>query len=1110
MSVSWPDPVNFSFSLRSALLLWRDILLLAVAYVGVAVVFSYPFALGDAGPFFPASGIALGALLIFGSRLWPGVWLGEFSLQFFLAVSRDIPPDAWWAYLGVTPCAMLLQVWLSIFLIHRYVKLRRLLERPHSILFLVLIVSFSSGVGALLSVGSMVMAQTLTGESGLLTALLWWMGDVIGILMVVPIMFPLFARPREYWSKHRLNLALPAVFLLAVCIFLLSYIHKMDRETGKTAFHQQGEYLLHSLQSRWARMDDMLFFLAEQIKKHPEISREEWDDLSLPWMNSFPGVMFLGYAPRVLHAERAHFESLMTQANGVPFRIFTYDAQGELSSSDPAPFYLPYALIAPRSASTGLFGLNLYEWKKNEPHTYVMRVLGTDETLASAGVIQMPPNGGQSGLAVSRSIYSARNLRPTGVVTALVNPKAFLHPLANAAEIQDANLCVTDIGAPPERRRVYGETGCEAQEWGKDRRYPLFAARKTFGDRVWEIRARAQSYPQEPWSFERLPTYAALFSVMLLQNLFFMLYMGGIQRERNTMNRRAQRLRRVRHLLRSRLELLVFSQRFAQLGSWMQQGERIFVSDELCRLLGVAQNDVHEWWQIIESVPMEARAQLAAAFIQLRQQDGEFSADSVLTPRGKEESFVAHFRIRSLRNAEGGRDLQGTVQNVTDRQRQETERSLLLQYDILTRLPNNVLWCQQVDQLLSKHEDDARPSLVVLVLDLSGMTHLNNTLGREAGDAALLEAVQRLSAHVPPNTLTARQSGDEFVFCLSALKNISEVPQIANTLIQCITRSPFGGGGQNCFLGANAGLALYPEDGFTAAALQKKANIALSCAKAQSRGSFLFFKAGMTRDTVEHLALENALRQGIPRNELILHYQPQIASGTRHVPSCEALVRWNHPDIGMVSPAQFIPLAEETGLIVPLGQRVFADACRQQILWAQRGMNLTIAVNISAMQFRREDFVKSLEDMLYDSGADPRLIELEITESALMQLNNTLLERIYQLKSMGFSLSLDDFGTGYSSLSYLKRLPIARLKLDQSFVAHLPHDLDNRAIATATLRMARELGMEVVAEGVETREQADFLDAHGCALLQGFFFGKPMPAERFESWLKEFTSPKPA
>ena len=298
---------------------------------------------------------------------------------------------------------------------------------------------------------------------------------------------------------------------------------------------------------------------------------------------------------------------------------------------------------------------------------------------------------------------------------------------------------------------------------------------------------------------------------------------------------------------------------------------------------------------------------------------------------------------------------------------------------------------------------------------------------------------------------------------------------------------------------SSIGIAQYPADGSDVDTLLKHADIAMYSAKDGGRNNYQDFVPEMNVRALDRLMIESGLRRALERNELELHYQPQIDTTSRGMPGVEALLRWQHPEMGSVPPDRFIPIAENCGLIASLGAWVMAEAFRQQASWSSMGhSNLVVAVNISALQFRKPDFVDRVRDLLLETGATPGMIELEITESALMQPGDELFDRLNQLVRMGVKLALDDFGTGYSSLAYLKRLPITRLKLDKSFVRDLPGDAEDAAIASAAISMARDLGMEVVAEGVETEEQCAYLVERGCTLMQGYLFARPMPARALD------------
>jgi diguanylate cyclase (GGDEF)-like protein len=445
--------------------------------------------------------------------------------------------------------------------------------------------------------------------------------------------------------------------------------------------------------------------------------------------------------------------------------------------------------------------------------------------------------------------------------------------------------------------------------------------------------------------------------------------------------------------------------------------------------------------------------------------------------------------------------IRGTAQDVSSAREAEAKIQYLAHYDTLTGLHNRSAWQEQARIALcaaARHQD----KFAVLFLDLDNFKTVNDSLGHPAGDRMLALTASRLSRCVRNEDLLARLGGDEFVALLSRLSNLEEAALVADRMLAALAE-PMNIDGHELHLSASIGIALYPNDGAEVDTLLKHADTAMYSAKEAGRNTYRFFIPEMNARATERLLMEADLRRAVDRNELILHYQPQIEANTGTPYGCEALVRWVHPQRGLVPPDQFIPLAEETGLIAPLGEWVLRTACQQQVEWRAAGLpDLIVAVNISALQFRKRDFVPMVARMLTETGADPACIELEITESALMEPSSELSGRLQDLVDLGLTLALDDFGTGYSSLSYLKRLPIARLKIDRSFVDDLPGNAEDAAVTSAALSLARDLGMQVVAEGVETEAQRQYLAERGCHAMQGYLFSRPLTVDAFANWIR--------
>ena len=436
--------------------------------------------------------------------------------------------------------------------------------------------------------------------------------------------------------------------------------------------------------------------------------------------------------------------------------------------------------------------------------------------------------------------------------------------------------------------------------------------------------------------------------------------------------------------------------------------------------------------------------------------------------------------------------------------KQAEERMLhMANHDALTRLPNRASLQSRLEQAVASARRAGR-ELAVLFIDLDRFKNINDTLGHAAGDELLVTVAQRLKAIVRDSDAVARLGGDEFVVVLTDLASPGALSAavVARKIVEELGRS-YQVLGHVVHSTPSIGIAVFPDDGVDGALLMKNADAAMYHAKSAGRNNFQFFAQPMNDAAVERLALENGLRQAVVREEFELHYQPQIDLASNEIVGVEALARWRHPELGLVPPLKFIALAEETGLIVPIGEWVLDEALRQLAEWRGRGMTrLTVSVNISAYQLGVAEFVRTVVGKLAAHGLPASALTLEITESVAMQRPEQTVVLLQQLRKLGVGLAIDDFGTGYSSLSYLKQLPLNCLKLDRSFVNDIEHDANDAAICAATISLAHNLGLEVVAEGVETAAQLDFLRTLGCDGVQGYLFSRPLPAQQCGAFIE--------
>ena len=436
------------------------------------------------------------------------------------------------------------------------------------------------------------------------------------------------------------------------------------------------------------------------------------------------------------------------------------------------------------------------------------------------------------------------------------------------------------------------------------------------------------------------------------------------------------------------------------------------------------------------------------------------------------------------------------TEDVSQRKDMDARVRFLAHHDLLTGLPNRTLFQDRLQQaIVSAKRLQSR--IALLFIDLDRFKSINDSFGHRAGDMLLQTVAARLRSCVRETDTVCRHSGDEYLIVLSALHDPSEAALVASKVVQTFDQ-PFRLESQELSISASVGISVYPDDGQTMEDLIRNADAAMYLSKRNGRNRFEFFTPELNAPAAERLLLANELRRGIERGQLLLHYQPQVHIHGNRLIGAEALVRWNHPERGLLLPEAFIPIAEESDVIHLVGAWVLNEACRQAAEWNRRRLHVVpVAVNFSPFQFRRSDLIENVTQALNRHGAQSRHIEIELTENAIMQDPRETARILETLSAMGVTLSIDDFGTGYSSLSYLKRFAIDKLKIDRSFITDLPHDLNDAAIVQAIVNLARSLQLTVVAEGVENQAQLEFLNAVGCQAYQGYLGGRPVDPETF-------------
>ena len=448
----------------------------------------------------------------------------------------------------------------------------------------------------------------------------------------------------------------------------------------------------------------------------------------------------------------------------------------------------------------------------------------------------------------------------------------------------------------------------------------------------------------------------------------------------------------------------------------------------------------------------------------------------------------------------------GTLMTDTNRTLHQLDKLIehLTDYDSLTGLPNRQLFQTHIQQAILESKNQ---QFALIVLDIDGLKNINSTLGRIVGDLLLRKVAQRITSYLEPGDVLARFGGDEFAILRTNIADTSNsLVVLSNNLLQSLSR-PFSLYGKTIHCAAKIGITIYPFDGTSVSQLLQNADTAIHQAKQQTLNTYQFYSPAINAQLKRILAIKENLRYALQHQELSIYYQPRMEIATRRLIAVEALLRWQNPELGWVSPAEFIPIAEETNSIVPIGEWILYHACLQNKQWQQEGIGpLRMSVNVSTCQFDRTDLLETIDRTLRTTGLDAAYLELEVTESLLVRDIEQAIALLKKLKNRGISIALDDFGTGYSSLSYLQKLPINTLKIDRSFVSNIAENPDDAAISKAIVALAQSLGLNITAEGVETKEQLDYLQNQGCHEVQGYYFSKPLSGDRLKEFLLTYSN----
>jgi diguanylate cyclase len=1057
---------------------------------------------GYASPVFPAAGLALAVTLVHGRKALPFVWLGSLALNLGLAWRSGPLSTGSVLAAGCIALGASLQAWTGQYAVNRRLGLAwQQLETEGQIVALLLrggvlacLVSASVAVGTLWALGVIAPAST---------AVSWWtwyLGDLLGVAVFAPLALLVLAPMSELSRQRRHTIVLPISIALALSVLLYVGVNSVERRQVHARVEHEGGELAKLIHDRLITHQAVLSSLTHFIEVNPTFSRRQFEQFTQAALADNPDIFALSFNDVVPREKLATYEAEISKNSPLgAFHATERGAQRNLVRVGDRAQYVIVRHIVPLKGNEPAVGFDIYSDAVRRDAIERSRASGKGAMTAALRLVQ--EDAGRVGVLMLEPVYRTFGAEssqqtpaeePMGYAVAVLKVDELIGIAVRGHVPQGLKFQIRDSQMEDEQMRFYGASLPKHPD-----AYRHWDSLLKVADRQWTIEVWAEDayVHQNPrWLSWAAGVLALLFTVLL------QIYLHGMTGNVLVVRRQNQQLLEKQAELQ--LAETVFDNTAEAISVTDAQGVVISVNPAFSAITGYSLDEVKGRKMNVLNSGHQSRDFYKAMWHSLlteRQWQGE-----VVNRRKNGELYTQQLNISTVCDDQGMVvQYVGTFSDITEKKAALQQIEFMAYHDALTSLPNRLQGEQRAQEsMMRAHRYGYQ--VAVLFMDLDQFKLVNDTYGHSVGDQLLQAVANRLRGHVRAEDMLCRISGDEFMLILEHLRDTTNVAAICEHLLAELAM-PYQIDGLQVQTSVSIGIAMYPgeTDGDSVTDLLRKADTAMFEAKKAGRNTYRFFDAAMNHSVVEFVETRDALVRAIQNEEFELYYQPQVRLKDRVVVGAEALLRWRHPDKGVLGPGHFISVAEQSGSIVPIGAWVLRQACRQMKAWVEDGLPIqTLAVNLSAVQFRSGDIEKTIVEALEASQLSPSCLELELTESIL--ISDKAPEMLVRLKERGLRLSIDDFGTGYSSMAYLKRLKVDKLKIDASFAAGVGEDPDDTAIAQAIVKMAQTLGLETTAEGVEKTESAAILREMGCNQVQGYVYARPMPAQEFSAWVRAY------